>query len=205
MHDRRDTDRPETASQTAGPYVHIGCTPNFAGIKGVYPEDLGARMITGDVRGTRITLSGQIFDGTGTPLRDAMVEAWQADANGLYAQQDGADPHFTGFGRCACDASDGTFRFETVRPGAVPWPAHGAMGVMQAPHITLWIVARGINLGLHTRAYFADAAENDTDPVLSRIEHRSRVQTLLAESEDQIIYRFNIHLQGADETVFFDA
>ena len=68
------TSHPETASQTAGPYVHIGCTPNFAGIDGVFPEDLGARMITGDASGERITLTGQIFDGTGTSLRDAMIE-----------------------------------------------------------------------------------------------------------------------------------
>lgn len=195
------TSYPETASQTAGPYVHIGCTPKFAGIEGVFPEDLGARMITGDASGERITLTGQIFDGTGTPLRDAMIEAWQADANGLYAGQDGADPHFTGFGRCPCNQSDGTFAFETVKPGAVPWPAGG----MQAHHITLWIVARGINLGLHTRAYFADAKENDSDPVLGRIEHRVRVKTLLAQPEGSGTYRFNIHLQGPDETIFFDA
>ncbi|MCX7560130.1 protocatechuate 3,4-dioxygenase subunit alpha [Sulfitobacter sp. F26204] len=191
---------PESASQTAGPYVHIGCTPNFAGITGVYDVDLGATMITGDASGKRITLIGQVFDGTGTPLRDAMVEAWQADANGLYAGQEGADPHFTGFGRCPCDAEDGTFRFETLRPASVPWPSGG----VQAPHITLWIVARGINIGLHTRAYFADAPENESDPVLGRIEHRNRVATLLAHPESDDIYRFNVTLQGPDETIFFD-
>ena len=194
-------DFPETASQTAGPYVHIGCTPNFAGITGVYPEDLGSRMIDRQVEGQRITLTGQIFDGTGTPLRDAMIEAWQADAKGLFPGQEGADPHFLGFGRCPCSAEDGSFRFETVRPGPVPW----AQGGMQAPHITLWIVARGINLGLHTRAYFADAPENVSDPVLGRIEHRVRVKTLMAEAESTSVYQFNIHLQGPDETVFFDA
>ena len=194
------TDHPESASQTAGPYVHIGCTPNFAGVTGVYPEDLGSRMITGDAAGARITLIGQVFDGTGTPLRDAMVEAWQADANGRYAGQEDADPHFTGFGRCPCDAVDGTFRFETVKPAAVPWPSGG----VQAPHITLWIVARGINLGLHTRAYFAYSSENENDPVLNRIEHKVRLKTLLAQPEDGSTYRFNILLQGPDETVFFD-
>lgn len=194
------TYHPETASQTAGPYVHIGCTPNFADLTGVYPEDLGRHMINDGAKGTPITLTGQIFDGTGTPLRDAMIEAWQADANGLYAGQDGADPRVTGFGRRACDAVDGTFKFETVRPGAVPWP----MGGFQAPHITMWIVARGINIGLHTRAYFEDAPENDADPVLGRIEHRVRVKTLLAQDEGSSVYRFNIHLQGPDETIFFD-
>ncbi|MGJ5618785.1 protocatechuate 3,4-dioxygenase subunit alpha [Sulfitobacter sp. MF3-043] len=194
------TDYPETASQTAGPYVHIGCTPNFAGITGVYDRDLGQRMITGETAGTRITLIGQIFDGTGTPLRDAMVEAWQADANGLYAGMDGADPHFSGFGRCACDPETGEFRFETVKPGAVPWPKGG----MQAPHITLWIVARGINIGLHTRAYFADEEGNANDPVMARIEHKVRVKTLLAQPVEDFTYRFNISLQGPDETIFFE-
>jgi len=193
-------DLPETASQTAGPYVHIGCTPNFAGISGVYERDIGAQMITGDTAGTRITLVGQVFDGAGEPMRDAMVEAWQADANGLYAGADGADPQFTGFGRCACDAEDGTFRFDTIKPGAVHWPSGG----MQAPHITLWIVARGINIGLHTRAYFADEPGNADDPVLAQIADKSRVRTLLANTEDALKYRVNIHLQGADETIFFD-
>tara|TARA_R110002094_G_scaffold158893_1_gene144689 strand:+ start:565 stop:1155 length:591 start_codon:yes stop_codon:yes gene_type:complete len=193
-------DHPETASQTAGPYVHIGCTPNFSGITGVYERDIGAQMIAGDAAGTRITLRGQVFDGTGTPLRDAMVEAWQADAKGRYAGAEGADPHFTGFGRCACDPDTGEFQFETVKPGAVPWPKGG----MQAPHITMWIVARGINLGLHTRAYFADEPGNADDPVLARIEHKVRVNTLIAQAEGDLTYRFNIHLQGLDETVFFD-
>jgi protocatechuate 3,4-dioxygenase alpha subunit len=194
------TDSPESASQTAGPYVHIGCTPNFAGIQGVYPEDLGARMITGEAAGRRITLIGQVLDGTGTPLRDAMVEAWQADAAGRYAGQEGHDAHFTGFGRCPTSETDGSFRFETVMPGAVAWPKGG----LQAPHVTLWIVARGINLGLHTRAYFADAPENDSDPVLGRIEHKVRITTLMAQPEGDDVYRFNIHLQGPEETIFFD-
>ncbi len=191
---------PETASQTAGPYVHIGCTPNFAGLAGVTVHDIGARMITGDAAGTRITLFGQVFDGNGDPLRDAMVEVWQADANGLYAGAMGADPHFGGFGRCACDADTGAFRFETLKPGAVAWPSGG----MQAPHITLWIVARGINIGLHTRVYFADEAANADDPVLAGINDKSRVRTLLAYPDENLAYCFNIHLQGPDETVFLD-
>jgi protocatechuate 3,4-dioxygenase alpha subunit len=193
-------DHPETASQTAGPYVHIGCTPNFAGVTGVYESDIGARMITGDAAGTRITLVGQVFDGDGEPLRDAMIEAWQADANGISAGGHGADPHFTGFGRCACDVDTGEFRFETVKPGAVARPE----GDVQAPHITLWIVARGINLGLHTRVYFSDEPSNFDDPILRRIGDIKRVETLIARADADRVYRFNIHLQGADETVFFD-
>jgi len=193
-------DYAETASQTAGPYVHIGCTPNFTGIDGVYPEDLGLRMIETGAKGDRITLTGVIHDGNGTPMRDAMIEAWQPDAAGRFAGQDGADPAVPGFARCACDPQTGRFQFDTVKPGAVPFPTGG----LQAPHITLWIVARGINLGLHTRAYFADDPMTQSDPVLARIEHKSRIQTLLAQPKGDRVYEMNIWLQGPDETIFFD-
>ncbi|MGR3756266.1 MAG: protocatechuate 3,4-dioxygenase subunit alpha [Tranquillimonas sp.] len=195
----------ESPSQTAGPYVHIGCTPNFCDITGVYPRDLGSRMITGAVTGQRITLRGRVFDGTGTPLRDALIEIWQADAKGLYpsaAETRGkADPHFTGWGRSAGDMETGEFVFETVKPGPVPFRD----GRLMAPHVTFWIVARGINLGLHTRMYFADEDQaNAADPILARIEHKARIPTLLARPEGDDTYRFDIHLQGADETIFFD-
>ncbi len=194
----------ETPSQTAGPYVHIGCTPNVAGL-GQYAQDLGARMKLGPVQGQEITITGHIQDGTGTILRDAMVEIWQADGAGLFnapgETRGQADPNFTGWGRRACDQDTGAFRFETVKPGAVPWPGGG----MQAPHVTLWIVARGINIGLHTRIYFEDETEaNATDPILSRIEHQSRVPTLMAGDEGGGAYRFDVHLQGPQETIFFD-
>ena len=117
----------ESPSQTAGPYVHIGCTPNFAEISGVYPQDLGHEMITGEVSGQRIRISGRVFDGTGTPLRDAMIEIWQADAAGLFNSpvetRGTADRNFTGWGRCATDMSSGEFAFDTVKPGAVPYTA----------------------------------------------------------------------------------
>lgn len=191
----------ESPSQTAGPYVHIGALPNFAGIEGVYPEDLGHRMILGDARGERITLRGTVYDGTGAALRDAMVEIWQADASGKYAGQDGADPAFTGWGRQAGDMETGEFAFETLKPGPVPFRD----GRMQAPHISVWVVARGINIGLQTRIYFADEAEaNEADPILSRIEHRDRIATLMARPGGDGTYRFDIRLQGEAETIFFD-
>lgn len=195
----------ESPSQTAGPYVHIGCTPNFAGISGVYPADLGHVMRTGPVAGQEITLRGKVIDGSGTPLRDALIEIWQADANGIYNSQvdprGPADPHFTGWGRSPGDMDTGEFIFETVKPGAVPFPD----GRMQAPHISFWIVARGINIGLQTRMYFADeAAANATDPILSRVDMQARVPTLLAHGDGAGTYRFDIHLQGPLETIFFD-
>jgi len=194
----------ESPSQTAGPYVHIGCTPNFTGID-IYGGDLGAAMKTGPVGGQEITISGSVFDGMGTPLRDAMVEIWQPDANGFFASANEtrgtADPNFTGWGRCAGDMDTGAFTFDTVKPGQVPFPD----GRMQAPHITFWVVARGINIGLHTRMYFQDEEEaNAADPILSRIEHQNRIPTLLAVPTGTGAYRFDIHLQGPQETIFFD-
>jgi len=192
----------ESPSQTAGPYVHIGCVPNFCDITGVYPEDLGARMVNAETKGERITVKGTIYDGTGTPLKDALVEIWQADAAGLYPGIDprgAADPNFTGWGRKAGDYDTGEWQFDTIRPGAVPFPD----GRMMAPHISLWIVARGINIGLNTRMYFPDA-DNSADTLLTRIEHQNRVATLIAEKEADGVYRFDIYLQGEKETVFLD-
>ena len=192
----------ESPSQTAGPYVHIGCVPNFCDIKGVYPEDLGATMIKDGAKGQRITVTGIVYDGTGTPLKDALVEIFQADADGLHANGDPrgkGDPNFTGWGRKAGNYDSGEWAFETIKPGAVPFPD----GRMMAPHITFWIVARGINTGLHTRMYFPDE-DNKADPLLVRLEHQNRVQTLIATKTGDNAYRFDIFLQGANETVFLD-
>ena len=196
----------ESPSQTAGPYVHIGCMPNHCGIAGVYPADLGASMLGPGAKGEPIVVKGHIYGGA--PLKDAMIEIWQADAAGFYnspAEKRGkADPDFAGFGRQATDGSHGEYRFETIKPGRVPF----ADGRLMAPHITFWIVARGINLGLHTRMYFADEAQANMEcPVLMRIEHRQRLPTLFAAreaGEAVATYRFDIHLQGDRETIFFD-
>jgi protocatechuate 3,4-dioxygenase alpha subunit len=195
----------ESPSQTAGPYVHIGCTPNFAGIHGVYDHDLGSGpMVSDKTRGERITIRGFVHDGAGMPLKDALVEIWQADADGLYNSpsetRGTADPNFFGWGRCPGDMATGEFVFETIKPGRVPFRD----GRLMAPHISFWVVARGINIGLNTRMYFSDEeAANAEDPILSRIEHRVRVPTLIGQREGDTV-TFNIHLQGEKETVFFD-
>lgn len=188
----------ETPSQTAGPYVHIGCIPSFAGIEGVYDEDLGKSPISDGAKGELITISGSIFDGTGWTMRDAMFESWQADAAGIYAGQEGADPAVNGFCRFAADGDSGEFELRTVMPGAVQSRA----GLM-APHINLWIVARGINIGLNTRIYFDDE-DNSADPLLARIEQRQRVDTMIAKKTGAGTYRFDVRLQGEGETVFLD-
>jgi protocatechuate 3,4-dioxygenase, alpha subunit len=194
----------ETPSQTAGPYVHIGLTPNFCDITGVYDSDLGTQMVNDKTLGERITVSGRIFDGAGALVRDAVIEIWQADSAGLYnspsEMRGTADPNFTGWGRCPTRAEDGVYSFETIKPGKVPFKD----GRKMAPHITFWIVARGINIGLHTRLYFPEEQEvNAADPILSRIEHRERVATLIA-ARDGAKLSFDIYLQGPKETVFLD-
>jgi protocatechuate 3,4-dioxygenase alpha subunit len=200
----RDLNRlKESGSQTAGPYVHIGMTPNFVGIKGVYEEDLGCRMVNEATRGERIVITGAIYDGAGDPVADGLVEIWQADAEGLYNSpsetRGTADPNFTGWGRCPCAIETGVYRFETVKPGRVP----AANGTWQAPHAVLWIVARGINLGLCTRIYFSDEAEaNAEDPVL-KFAGSERAPTLIG-TRDADTYTLDIRLQGDNETVFFD-
>lgn len=193
----------ESPSQTAGPYVHIGCFPNMCDIEDVFDADLGDTMLTDATKGDRISITGAVYDGTGTPLKDAMVEIWQADGKGIYPG--GRDPrgpgdaNFSGWGRKAGDPLTGEWTFATIKPGAVPFPD----GRMQAPHITFWVVARGINIGLQTRMYFPEE-DNAADPILSRIEHQNRVPTLIAEKMGKGQYRFDIRLQGEGETIFFD-
>ena len=189
----------ETASQTAGPYVHIGCIPTFAGLEGVYPEDLGLSPIAEGAKGEAVTITGSIYDGTGWAMRDAMFESWQADAAGIFPGQEGADPAVSGFCRFAADAETGEFSLRTIKPG----PVRGRGGLVWAPHIALWIVARGINIGLSTRIYFEDE-DNASDPLLARIEQRPRVDTLIAKRTEEGAYRFDVRLRGEGETVFLD-
>ncbi|MCS7268916.1 MAG: protocatechuate 3,4-dioxygenase subunit alpha [Geminicoccaceae bacterium] len=195
----------ETPSQTAGPYVHIGLMPGVIGIP-FEPGRTWHRLAREGARGERIRIEGVVYDGTGTPVRDAVLELWQPDAAGLFPGRDpGADPAFAGFGRAAADFESGLFVFETVKPGRVRM----ADGRLQAPHCSLLVFARGINIHLHTRIYFDDeAAANAEDPVLALVEQESRRRTLLARRglrDGAVVYRFDVYLQGPNETVFFDA
>lgn len=189
----------ETASQTAGPYVHIGCIPSFAGVEGVYDADLGVSPMQPGALGAQIIIEGSLFDGAGEKMYDAMVESWQADAAGLYPGQAGADPKVSGFCRFAVEPESGEFRLHTIKPGPVLRPD----GAPMAPHISLWIVARGINIGLSTRMYFGDE-DNGADPLLVRITPSERAHRLVAKKTGDGMYRFDIHLQGENETVFLD-
>ena len=182
----------ETPSQTAGPYLHIGLIPKAAGF------DVPHHAISADTGlrdGEPIIVTGVIRDGEGAIIKDAMVEIWQANAAGVFGNG------HEGFARCHTDFENGEFRFETVKPGAVAW----VDGTLQAPHITAMIFARGINIHLHTRIYFADEVDaNLLDPVLAKIDEGR--DTLIAEHDASSgnVYRFDICLQGENETVFFD-
>jgi protocatechuate 3,4-dioxygenase alpha subunit len=195
----------ETPSQTAGPYVHIGLAPGAAGFD-IFDRALGQQIAGPDTPGERIRVEGLVTDGMGAPVKDVLIEVWQADPNGIYPHPEdprlsGIAPGFRGWGRVITDFDTGLWAFDTVRPGPVP----GRMGRVQAPHLNLWLVARGINIGLNTRMYFPeDAALHAGDPVLSVIEQRHRVSTLIAAHVAPGHYRFDIRLQGDGETVFLD-
>ncbi len=196
----------ETPSQTAGPYVHIGLAPSAAGLDGGV-ADLGRAIAGPETKGERIRVEGRVLDGTGAPVKDVLIEVWQANAQGRYNHPEdrrelAIEPDFRGWGRVVPDLGTGVFSFETVKPG--PVPARG--GGSQAPHLSLWLVARGINVGLTTRMYFGDeAAANAADPLLNRIESPARRQSLIAARDPKAAaYRFDIRLQGEGETVFLD-
>lgn len=194
----------ETPSQTAGPYVHIGLAPGAAGFD-IYDQELGGDIAGPNAKGERIRIEGLVTDGTGSPVKDVLIEAWQANAQGIYAHPEDGRPveeGFCGWGRVITDFDTGHWGFDTIKPGRVM----GRKGHMMAPHINLWIVARGINVGLNTRIYFSDEAEaNAADPVLNLIEWESRRATLIAHRDAAApLYRFDIRLQGDNETVFFD-
>lgn len=199
-------DLKETPSQTAGPYVHIGLAPGAAGFD-IYKHELGWDIAGPAAKGERIRVEGVVIDGIGSPVKDVLLEAWQANADGIYAHPEHAgdvEDGFRGWGRVITDFDTGEWGFDTIKPG----PVMGRNGQMMAPHINLWIVARGINVGLNTRVYFGDEADaNAGDPVLNLIEWERRRATLIAtrwERDGAIVYRFDIQLQGQDETVFFD-
>ena len=192
--------RKQTPSQTVGPYFAYGLTPEQYGYD--FKAVAGNRLADETIEGERIRILGRVLDGAGNAVDDAMVEIWQADAQGRYAHP--ADPRgsnlaFRGFGRCGTGTDpERRFIFETVKPGAVEG---------QAPHITMCIMARGMLSHAFTRIYFSDEAEaNAADAVLATVPEARRA-TLIAGREDSqagAIYRFDVHLQGDQETVFFD-
>jgi len=190
-----------TPSQTVGPYFKYGLTP---GNDYAWNDAFSNNLVTPDVSGERIRIVGQVFDGDGKVIPDSMLEIWQADSQGRFADpQDAraiANAAFKGFGRCGADANGG-FEFRTIRPGMVPAPD----GKPQAPHILLAVFARGMTQQAITRIYFADESANADDPILALVPAERRATLIAGRTQgDTTTYRFDIRLQGDRETVFFD-
>ncbi len=189
-----------TTSQTVGPFFKIG-------LQQLYRDDLASEGVSGE----RVTIQGRVLDGDGNPVPDAILEIWQANAHGKYAhpedtQDKPLEPGFKGYGRVPTN-SDGRFRFVTIKPGPVPGPD----GKPQAPHLLVSVFMRGVLRRLVARMYFPDEPENEpgnaTDFILNLVEPARRA-TLIAipkqSTGDAGTLEWNVVLQGADETVFFD-
>lgn len=173
-----------TPSQTVGPYFGIALTPDGAN-----------ELVPADTPGS-ILVEGTLRDGAGAPVREGMLEIWQADEEGRYSE---SDTGFTGFGRCHTD-DQGHYEFRTIKPGAVLGPD----GTSQAPHINVSVYGPGLLKPVRTRMYFSDQkTANSTDPVLSAVEESRR--RLLVAGVTGVRVRFDVKLQGDDETPFFDA
>jgi protocatechuate 3,4-dioxygenase alpha subunit len=203
-----------TPSQTVGPFFAYGLVPKGRcewDPNGQYAwkETITSNLITPDVTGDKITIEGAVLDGDGLPINDAMIEIWQADGQGRYAnpRDNRALPNakFKGFGRSATD-KNGIYSFDTIKPGPVPGPN----GKPQAPHIVFCIYSRGMLRQIYTRMYFSDSAANGADAILNLVPTERR-QTLIAQKQagkpagnGAALYRFDIRVQGDNETVFFE-
>jgi len=185
-----------TPSQTVGPFFSFGLTT----------EKCCVRNIAGQgAKGERVFLTCRVLDGDGIGLPDAMVEIWQADAQGIYNHPDdplqkNCDRGYAGFGRMGTN-EDGVCEFETVKPGGVPGPN----GQKQAPHLNVAVFARGMLKQLYTRIYFTGGPENENDPALALVPPERR-DTLMAKPDPlrPSYWTFDVRLQGERETVFFD-
>ena len=181
-----------TASQTVGPFFHIG-------LEKLCVTDL-AKSVAG---GEQVSIQGRVLDGDGKPVNDALIEIWQADAQGKYTHSgDGQEKPpgtgFRGFVRVAT-GDHGDFRFFTIKPGRVLGPR----GALQAPHLVVAVFMRGLLKHLVTRMYFPGEAGNDDDAVLALVPKERRA-TLVAKPAVDGALEWNLILQGGDETVFFD-
>lgn len=183
-----------TASQTVGPFFHIG-------LEKLCVADLAKSAASGE----KVPIHGRVLDGDGKPVNDALIEIWQANAQGKYSHPDDVqdkplDAGFKGFGRIAT-GDNGEFRFVTIKPGRVPGPR----GTLQAPHLVVAVFMRGLLKQLVTRIYFAHDHANAEDTVLKLVPVERR-HTLMAREPagSQGALEWNVILQGQDETVFFD-
>jgi|TARA_B110000090_G_scaffold198498_1_gene237464 protocatechuate 3,4-dioxygenase alpha subunit len=182
----------ETPFQTAGPFLHIGCSPNSIGINNIFKNDLGVLPFEKESHSNFISISGSVFDGNSEALNDVMIETWQCNEKGEYI--DGQ-----GFARFSPNAETKKFTLRTIKPGIVK----ELDGKFQSPHILMSISSRGINMNLNTRIYFEDD-DLSNDTTLSIINQKDKINTLIAKKIDKFNYIFDVYLQGNKETVFLD-
>jgi protocatechuate 3,4-dioxygenase, alpha subunit len=181
---------PPTPSQTIGPFFAVGiCWPD------------GPDVVADGTPGAR-RIGGLVLDGAGDPVPDALVETWQADGQGRFAHPDDprgdTDAGFRGFGRCPTDAQ-GRWVIRTVKPGPLPAPDGGT----EAPHLDVSVFARGLLHRLVTRIYFPDEPDaNAADPLLASIADPQVRARLVATADGDDRLRFDIRLQGDQETPF---
>lgn len=183
----------QTPSQTVGPFFQIG-------LAWAYRSDLFPALPAHDAR--RLVVEGQVFDGDGLPIGDAVLELWQADPEGRFATSAEATEGLCGFGRVPTDER-GAFRFETVKPGRVATGGGTPLQTKGAPHIGVVVSMRGLLLPVKTRIYFPDDVDHAHDPVLALVPPERR-HTLVAQPRDARALRWDVRMQGPDETVFFD-
>ncbi|VTU29457.1 Protocatechuate 3,4-dioxygenase alpha chain [Variovorax sp. SRS16] len=195
-----ETNFGQTPSQTVGPYFAYGLTATQYGYDFDQPFD--AVVALDGARGERIRLEGRVIDGDGNAINDALVEISQPDGAGEYPQSvdDAREIGFRAFGRCGTGTdAQNRFVFHTVKPGAE--------SAGEAPHINVIVLMRGMLLHAFTRIYFGDEAKaNARDAVLGSVP-AARRETLVAQRSEAggaVTYRFDIHMQGPSETVFFD-
>lgn len=183
-----------TISQTVGPYFHIG-------LSRLYVDNLAGPGVSGE----RVEIAGRVLDADGQGVPDAMLELWQANAQGKYAHQEDTqekpiEPGFQGYGRIPT-SEDGSFHFSTIKPGRVPGPE----GKLQAPHIVVSVFMRGLLRRLITRIYFPDDPANSEDFALNLVEPSRRATLIARKSANREgLLEWNVLLQGPEETVFFD-
>ncbi|MDG2269896.1 MAG: protocatechuate 3,4-dioxygenase subunit alpha [Alphaproteobacteria bacterium] len=196
--------RGQTPSQTVGPFFAYSLVPEQYNYS--FNSIADGQMVDDTTEGQRIRILGHVYDGAGDLVPDAIIEIWQANSHGRYnhpaddRKDNLLDPNFKGFGRMGTGTTpDNRFVFDTIKPGSVD----GA----QAPHLNVVVLMRGLLLHAYTRIYFSDESEaNAADPVLSSVPD-DRCETLIAQRDVELpgrVYRFDIHMQGDRETVFFD-
>ena len=181
----------ETPSQTAGPFLHIGCTPSITGIN-IFKDELGITPFKNIAPDEAINIKGKIYDGNNDPIIDAMIETWQCDKNGKYFSNQG-------FSRRVTDFKTGEYHLKTIRPGN----QINKDGTISPSYILFWIVARGMNRPLITRMYF-DKNELKNDVMFQSLNIQDRFKTLIPFTKDEKNFVFDIHLQGKKETIFFE-